>query len=487
LHNLPADTSPSADAILARMGDDDAAALQASCIACLSSGQPFEFDYTVLASAHGPERIVRIHLSRMRQDGHRRRGMIATYQDVTDRVRRLRAEAESQAKSELLSRVSHDLRTPLNAILGFGRLLEAGNLTVQQHERARHIIDAGSHLLEMVDEVLDATRLRVTGQSAGLVPISLDALIEELWPVSALLARRYDVGLHRDPGAGGALVLTTSSSRLREALTNLLVNAIKYSGRGGVVRLSVDDRETRVVRIHITDNGPGISAELLPRLFIPFDRLGAESRDREGIGLGLPLTRGLVEAMQGSLTVRSELGVGSTFTVELQRALERQEGPMTGLDKGPSLHHQVLLIDDNAANVGLIRSMIDADPRFGVRHARDVHAGLELAEWHKPALIIFGLSLRGDAELDAVRDLATAPGLAGVPIAVMGGDLAPTLASQLGEFGVEAFLAKPLELDRFMRLLDDVSSSSAGGGSGLMNPVERSRYGPCVDACPDRR
>jgi CheY-like chemotaxis protein/anti-sigma regulatory factor (Ser/Thr protein kinase) len=317
--------------------------------------------------------------------------------------------------------------------------------------------------------------------------VSLGGLIEELWPVSELLARRYDVGVRCDPGAGGALVLATSASRLREALTNLLVNAIKYSGGGGVVRLSVDDGEPSVVKIHITDNGPGISAELLPRLFIPFDRLGAESRDRDGMGLGLPLTRGLVEAMQGSLTVRSEVGVGSTFTVELRRALERQEGPMTGLDKAPSVHHQILLIDDNAANVGLIRSMIDADPRFRVRHARDVHDGLELTDQQKPALIIFGLSLRSDAELDAVRSLATAPRLAGVPIAVMGGDLAPTVASQLGEFGVEAFLAKPLELERVMRLLDDVASSSAGGGPVLMNPVERSGYGSCVDACPDRR
>jgi hypothetical protein len=228
-----------------------------------------------------------------------------------------------------------------------------------------------------------------------------------------------------------------------------------------------------VARIHITDNGPGISAELLPRLFVPFDRLGVEAHDREGTGLGLPLARGLVEAMHGSLTVRSELAVGSTFTIELQRALQ-SEGPMTGLDRPPLLQRQVLLIDDSAANVGLIRAMIDADPRFGVLHAGDVEEGIRLAACHKPALIIFGLSLRGEIELQGVRELASGPRAVGAPIAVMGGELEPTLASQLGEFGIEVFLTKPLELDRVMRMLDDVADCPDGRTQVLMDPVGRS-------------
>lgn len=472
LHNLPADTLPHAEAILASIADDDAAALRASRATCLASGQPFEFDYTVLSSARGPERVIRIHLSRMRQSGHPRRGMIATYQDVTDRVRRLRAEAESQAKSDLLSRVSHDLRTPLNAILGFGRLLEDEHLTVRQHERVEQIIESGNQLLELVDDVLNVTRQHVTGEITGLVPVHLDSLIAELWPVTELLASRYDVRLERDGSPGDPEVLTTSPSRLREAITNLLVNAIKYSGRGGAVRLSVDAHEPTVARIHITDNGPGISAELLPRLFVPFDRLGLEAHDHEGTGLGLPLARGLVEAMHGSLTVLSEPGVGSTFTIELQRA-PQSPGPMTGLDRPSLLQHQVLLIDDSAANVGLIRAMIGADPRFGVLHAGGVEEGIRLAAWHKPALIIFGLSLRGETELKGVRDLASAPDANGVPIAVMGGELEPTLASQLGEFGIEVFLTKPLELDRVMRMLDDVANGADGRRQVLMDPVGR--------------
>ncbi|HEX3831488.1 MAG TPA: ATP-binding protein [Solirubrobacteraceae bacterium] len=483
LHNLASATAPSVDAILRSLSDPDSAALTASRMACLATGKACEIEYTVLANANGPERIVRMRLSRAQPDEGTPKGMIATYQDVTDRVRRDRAEAASAAKSQLLSRMSHELRTPLNAILGFGQLLECDRLTPHQRANAGRIVDAGKHLLEMIDEVLDTSRARTVSQE--LVPVEVNELLAELVPMTELFAHRRGLRLEVDCGAGDAWVLATSRCRLREALTNLLMNAVKYNRDGGRVGLTVDHRSPTVVRIAISDEGPGIPEELLPRLFEPFDRLGAEASNIEGTGLGLALTKGIIEAMNGSVSVTSRPGAGATFTVELARttvataAKSQDESGLSVAQRSETPHHDelrhVLLIEDNAANAALVQALTQADPRFRLLWAQDGASGLELAFRRDPDLVLLDLMLEDMTGEAVLHQLRATRETADIPVVIMSADTHSGRAQQLLSMGATAFLTKPLEINEFIRTLDEIAAHPKP--SAVVTPAVGARGG----------
>ncbi len=264
-------------------------------------------------------------------DGRRRHG-VCQVEDITTRKAaeselthaRREAERANAAKDEFLSRLSHELRTPLNAVLGFAQLLERDTLSPKHVRYVGHILRGGQHLLAMVDDILDVNSTAAGGLDLSPEIVDVGALLRELIGLMQPLAAANQVTVRHHLVGAAATRLHTDPQRLRQVLINLLSNAIKYNRPGGTVEVVVevivegrDDVGAGAVSIAVTDTGPGISPVDLPRLFAAFDRLGRESTDIEGTGIGLNLSRRLVTLMGGRLEVETAAGEGSTFTVTL--------------------------------------------------------------------------------------------------------------------------------------------------------------------------
>jgi PAS domain S-box-containing protein len=227
------------------------------------------------------------------------------------------AEAASHAKSQFLSRMSHNLRTPLNSVLGFAQLLQMDDLSDEQRESLEYILIAGRHLLDLINEILDLSRIEAGGLGLAIEPFRLaDLLLEALDLIRPALIERRIV-LRFDAATAHGLSVQADRQRLRQVLLNLLSNAVKYNCEGGAVWLDCTTTERGRVRVRVSDDGPGITPEHMARLFTPFDRLGAEASGVEGTGLGLVLSRQLVEAMGGAIGVESRVGQGSIFWFEI--------------------------------------------------------------------------------------------------------------------------------------------------------------------------
>lgn len=255
------------------------------------------------------------------------------------RLAKEEADRANRAKSEFLSRMSHELRTPLNAVLGFGQLLEQQDPTDEQRPRIKHILDAGRHLLKLTNEVLDISQIETDKLELSLEPVLIREVADEALELIRPLAAERKINIARSPLTTGApsgqferadatptdsdatLCVLADQERFAQVLLNLLTNAVKYTPAGGAISISWGIRGDKHVRVEVRDTGPGIPQEKISRLFVPFDRLGAEHTEVKGRGLGLALCQRLITAMDGSIGVESEIGRGSTFWVELERGM----------------------------------------------------------------------------------------------------------------------------------------------------------------------
>jgi signal transduction histidine kinase/FixJ family two-component response regulator len=386
-----------------------------------------------------------------------------------ERATQLREEAEhaNRAKSEFLSRMSHELRTPLTAILGFSELLELAPLGPKEQRGVAHIKDAGHHLLDLINEVLDISRIEAGHVTLALEAVSVQAVAAECMDLLAPLAARAAVALRLDPDLSGQAHVQADPQRLKQVLVNLLSNAIKYNRRGGTVTLSWVDRPQNRLRLEVTDTGAGILAEKLARLFTPFERLDAEQRGVEGTGLGLALSRGLVELMGGTLGVESAVGVGSTFWIELQRAAAPHllQAPQADEEAAPwasaGLAQTVLLIEDNQANVALMESILCQRPDVTLLTAMQGHLGMDLARRHHPHLILLDVHLpdmRGD---EVLRRLKDDPATCEIPVVAVSADATREQEERLLATGARAYLIKPLDVRYFLRVVDAVLQKAA--------------------------
>ena len=272
------------------------------------------------------------------------------------------AEQANRSKGEFLSRVSHELRTPLNAVLGFGQLLQLDDLSTDQEESVGHILRAGRHLLDLIDELLEVAR-----DEASVVPVALERLrvtdiIEEAITFTAPLAEARRITLHADQLADAThLGVLGDRQRILQVLLNLLSNAVKYNHDGGMIIIDCHEGAAATVQIEVTDTGLGLDVTQLDRVFTPFDRLGAEGTDVEGTGVGLSLSLSLAQAMGGTILVDSAIGIGSTFVLELpsapppRRANTRPVPDLAGatrrrgeeVKQAASGSHRILYVEDN--------------------------------------------------------------------------------------------------------------------------------------------
>lgn len=377
-------------------------------------------------------------------------------------ARAAEAQAASRAKTDFLSRTSHELRTPLNAILGFAQLLEVDLNETPAASKVTHILNAGRHLLTLIDEVLDIARIEAGELKLAQVPVSLQPLLAEACALVAPLAAQHGIGLEYSAVAPEYAALA-DRQRLLQVLLNLLSNAIKYNRAGGWVRLSVLVQQGRA-RIEVRDSGVGIAAALLPRLFTPFDRLDAALNGTEGTGLGLTVSRQLIENMGGSIEVESREGVGSVFTLSLalaEAALPTMTAPLRQITApvlaGTQRALRVLCIEDNASNLALIEALLERRPQWQMSSAKTGREGLRCARELTPDLILLDLHLpdtRGDSVLAELRAQAA---LQNTPIVMVSADALPATIERLLAAGAHDYLTKPLEIPRFLALLDRVA------------------------------
>ncbi|MBA2245178.1 MAG: PAS domain S-box protein, partial [Gemmatimonadetes bacterium] len=403
-------------------------------------------------------------------------GVVVNTRDITERketmeaLERAKQEAEeaNRAKSEFLSRMSHELRTPMNSILGFAQLLQRKPLPADEHRRVEHILKAGRHLLNLINEVLDIARIEAGRQNFSLEPVQVTTTVQEALGLIRPLAAEWGVRID-ECCPFPELYVRADRQRLTQVLLNLLSNAIKYNHRGGRVCVRWEMKEARAgegarLRLGVQDTGPGIAPEKQEQLFVPFERLGAEQSGIEGTGLGLALSKRLVEAMGGSLTVESTVGEGSTFWVEfahepspLERLAAsggvRPDAPeaVTGAPAAT-----VLYVEDNLANLALIESILESRPEITLVTALQGQMGLELAAQHHPDLILLDLhlpDLRGD---EVFKRLQSDPRTRGIPVVVITADAMPGRIKQLMQEGVRAYLTKPLDVDEFLDTVDGI-------------------------------
>lgn len=375
------------------------------------------------------------------------------------------AERASQAKSEFLSSMSHELRTPLNAIIGFGQLMEYDKALPGDHKDNVHeILKAGRHLLELINEVLDLAKVESGRINLSLEPVELRPLIEESMSLIRPLAENRGITLSLECIAG--LGIRADRSRTRQVLLNLLSNAVKYNRTGGSVAVEVVTNEDGCIRTRVRDTGEGIPTERLGELFQPFNRLDAEFKDIEGTGIGLTITRRLVELMGGEMGVESEVGVGSCFWFELPaQALLRHEPLMpkeAGIQKpAPFKHedfqphdHTVLYIEDNPANLKIVAQLLGRLPHIRLLTAHTAELGLELAQARKPDLILLDINMPGMDGYAALRIIQADGRLRHIPVVALTANAMPRDIEQGLAAGFADYLTKPLDFDRFFAALD---------------------------------
>jgi len=419
-------------------------------------------------------------------DGAAALGFLFVGTDQSERLRsgelevaRRRAEAASQAKSEFLSRVSHELRTPMNAMLGYAQLLqleEGHPLDDHQRERVARIEAAGWHLVTLINDVLDLSAIESGNARIQMADIDVGLVINESVRLLAPLAQKAKVTLAvvlPPQWPREVLAVQADATRLRQVLVNVIGNAIKYNLDNGRVDVTVhvrapqpcigdtaDEADAGWLVIEVADTGRGMTAAQVARLFSAFDRLGLESSAIEGTGIGLVISRRLVERMGGEIAVESRPDVGTRVTLTLRRARAAPLGAAGDAPAGLALPHgasgQIVYVEDNPVNALLMQEVVERRPGCKLHLAMGVRDGIDMIERLRPDLVLVDLHLPDGSGLAVAEWMRTRPLLARVPVVVVSADSTQAQRDAATVAGVRAYLAKPIRLPETLRLIDEL-------------------------------
>jgi PAS domain S-box-containing protein len=385
----------------------------------------------------------------------------------SDELRRARetAEAASAAKSEFLASMSHELRTPLNAVLGFAQLLQRDKkqpLSDRQLERVDHVLRGGEHLLKLIDEVLDLSRIEAGGVTISTEPVTLPEVLREVVTTLEPMAQRAGIALERMALPTSVPTVIADRTRLAQILMNYGSNAIKYNKSGGHVRFEVAiGAET--VRMTVADDGMGIPADKRGKIFEPFHRAGQETGPIQGTGIGLAISKRLAELMHGNVGFTSEQGQGSAFWIELpiDRAAPDAHAAADAKLTSPAIaadprRHEIVYIEDNPSNIAFMRELMEDLPNIDLVTAPTAEIGLELVRTHVPALVIMDINLPGMSGFESAKQLAAWPETEHIPIialtaAALGRDLTRGV-----EVGFVRYLTKPVKVDELTAALEEI-------------------------------
>ncbi|CAA7625234.1 conserved hypothetical protein [Candidatus Terasakiella magnetica] len=371
------------------------------------------------------------------------------------------AEAANRTKSEFLSSMSHELRTPLNAVLGFAEVLLAATdnpLTDKQRGYVGYILSGGAHLLELINEVLDLARIEAGGVMLEVTTIQLRSVIDESLSLSNTIFAKYEVAPVDETTDCDALVLA-DPLRAKQLILNLLSNAAKYNRRGGTVTVSCENVESGFHRLTIADTGNGIPDRKQDQLFKAFSRLGAEATEIEGTGIGLVLTKTLIESMGGRIGFSSVVGEGSRFWLDFPLSTDSLQAPSTVTEDTSALHYcvedrLVLYIEDNAANISLMEALFHQLAPMRLITATNAEDGLVLAESNQPDVILLDINLPGVNGFDAVARLKENEATRHIPVVGFSADAAGETTKRALASGFGDYLTKPIKLSALLRSLN---------------------------------
>jgi signal transduction histidine kinase/ActR/RegA family two-component response regulator len=387
------------------------------------------------------------------------------------------ARSADQAKSAFLSSMSHELRTPLNAILGFAQILGSDALPAsdeQKREFAGHIVKAGRHLLTLINEILDLAKVESGAVTLSIEPVGVGELLAECRAMIGPLAASRGIRV-LFPAPDECMVLA-DRTRLKQVLLNLLSNAVKYNREGGAVMLACAPGAPGRIRLSVQDTGLGLRQDQLDVLFQPFNRLGQENGTQEGTGIGLVVTRRLVELMGGEIGVSSSPGVGSVFSIELDAAAPPalalpQLGPAPTALSGQrgAAPQLVLYVEDNPANLRLVEEIVRLRADLSLLSAPEAGLGIELARAHRPDIVLMDLNLTGMSGTEALRVLREDPATAAIPVIALTANAMPRDVERGLAAGFFRYLTKPIDIVMFNEAIDStlehVRALRAGEGA----------------------
>jgi PAS domain S-box-containing protein len=373
------------------------------------------------------------------------------------------AEKANRAKTDFLSGMSHELRTPLNAILGFAQLMDSGTPlpTPSQKRSLDQILKAGWYLLELINEILDLALIESGKVMLSSEPVSLVEVMLECRAMIEPQAQKRGISM-TFPRLETPYYVKADRTRVKQVLINLLFNAIKYNRAAGAVVVECVPSPPDSIRIRVRDTGMGLSADQIAQLFQPFNRLGKEASVEEGTGIGLVVTKRLVELMGGAIGVESTVGVGSTFWIDLGLATAQQftapEAAQLSLVPAQSpeaLPRRTLLyVEDNPANLELVEQLIARRPDLRLLSAADGNLGVEFARAYLPDVILMDIHLPGLSGIEALKILRADPTTAHIPIIALSANAVPRYIEMGLDAGFFDYLTKPIKVNLFMEALD---------------------------------
>ena len=396
-------------------------------------------------------------------------GLSCIARDITERKRvetelnvaMAAAEKANLAKSDFLSSMSHELRTPLNAVLGFAQLIESGSPppTLSQQQSLKEILKGGWYLLELINEILDIAQIESGKLSLALESTPLTEVMRECLTMIEPQAQKRGISV-TCPAIEMPYFVQADRVRLKQALLNLLSNAVKYNRRDGTVVMDCIVNTPGRIRVVIKDTGAGLAPDQLAQLFQPFNRLGKEGSSEEGTGIGLVVTKQLVELMEGAIGVESSAGAGSTFWIELGLTVEPKPAPLEHaavasppVQTGAPLR-TLLYIEDNPANLKLVDNLIARRTDLHLLTAMEGQRGIEIARTSRPDIILIDINLPGINGIEALRILRADPATAHIPVVALSANAMPRDIEKGLAAGFFRYLTKPIKVTEFMETLD---------------------------------
>ena len=403
----------------------------------------------------------------LRDEAGNPRRVVGAVEDITEHLQlaeaeraREAAEASNRAKSDFLSRMSHELRTPLNAMLGFAQLLELDQrhpLSQSQRPWVSQIQGAGWHLLEMINDVLDLSRIESGNLRLDPATLELPGLLAATLTMIEGEAEKREITVSQELAAD-ALRMKGDATRVKQILTNLLSNAVKYNIEQGRIHVA-SRRDGEVVEITITDTGLGMTADQMGELFQPFNRLGRERSQQEGTGIGLVISQRLAELMGGTLRARSSAGVGSSFILTLPAA-ESDEPAMLSDDPitaSRRYHRRVVhYVEDNETNVEVMRGVLAQRPQVRMDVSLTGLDGVAAIRARKPDVVLLDMHLPDISGMEVMRQLKADPSTAGIPVVIVSADALVAQIDAALDAGAHRYLTKPVSVNELLAVLDEL-------------------------------
>jgi PAS domain S-box-containing protein len=463
----------------------------------LREGKVTNYELTALAR-DGKETVVSYNATTFYDRDRNLKGVFAAARDVTDRKQfehtlqlnnvelesaKAAAEKANLAKSEFLSSMSHELRTPLNGVLGFAQLMQSETPapSPSQQRSIQHILKGGWYLLRLINEILDLAMIESGKVTISSEPMCLGEVLQDCRGLIGAQANKRDIALIF-PALGAPCYIHADLTRVKQVMINLLSNAVKYNRIGGSITVRCEPAGENRVRAYVKDTGAGLAPEQIAQLFQPFNRLGQEDSAEEGTGIGLVVTKQLVELMGGQIGVESSPGVGTEFWVEFAAAKQpvlapaaepalTDSTPVAVVVGSPSAQRTLLYVEDNPANLALVELLIERRTDLKLLTAINGHLGIVLARACQPDLILMDINLPGLSGYGALKLLQNDPATAHIPVMALSANAVPRDIEKGIEAGFFRYLTKPINVVEFMDALDVALHYATENGLGAEESV----------------